>query len=436
MTKFYSRSRRIQVAQVRRTTANYSQVGRNLHEIRGARGAAEPSVPVPAGASFYAPLTENLTELVADYASTFTRGSDGWYWDGSAYQVAGNNVARFEPDGLLMEPDITNLCTNYNANPDAALSNMIKGGDAAGVLSRVSDSAALSAAGLGSICSSGFVFQLDNSGGSADACVDVAGGTTAAVHTASAFANKVSGSGSSTIGFSAGTVSSPITANAYDRVYASGTTVTAETLRITAGIGDVIRFVLNQSEVLPLATSPIITQGASASRSNDLLSYAGAQTFVPSSPRDVTFLIEWTPKWVTGIDRFGLLDATGIFVIFPNAGRGPSIISTTTERLQNRPPDGPDSRVNYDGYGQEIIRVASRNGEGAQDVNIAVRYSVGTRYGTTVQGTDYDNDDLLRIVYSSGTRHPCNVKNLIIYPELKTDTWLDENWLCDGCFPP
>ena len=434
MTKFYSKSSRIQVAQVRRGTSFMSQVGRGYHETRRGPTGAPPGPTIPAGASFYAPLQSDTTELVANYPSIFARNSDGWYWDGSAYQVAGPNVARFESDWMLREPDITNLCANYNANPDAALANMTKGGDAASVLSRVSDASALASAGLGNICSSGFVFQLDNSSGSAVAFVDVTGGTAASMHVASAFVNKVSGAGASTIGFSAGTITAPISSTSYERTSAAGITAVDETLRITAGIGDTVRFVVNQMEAVPVPTSPIITQGASASRPLDDLKYGDLYSYFDVNVATVLWQIKMVSNLLaevrntTGNQYFDMRASTPVNLmsnwyasgttaqtIFFNSSSSPAISVTNTR-------DGSVERQAY-------VNEATLGLNGYLWIN-STKYKATAAYAP-------NNTNVPELIPGliAGAIGPFHIKDVIIYKEGKDEAWLDANWLCDGCFP-
>jgi hypothetical protein len=70
--------------------------------------------------------------------------------------------------GPLVQPVSTNKCTCRKANP-VDTTNIARSGDDAAVLSVVDDTAALAAAGLSDICTSGKVYKLDNSAGVANA---------------------------------------------------------------------------------------------------------------------------------------------------------------------------------------------------------------------------------------------------------------------------
>jgi hypothetical protein len=79
--------------------------------------------------------------------------------------------------GVLIEPGRTNKCTCVKANPTDT-TNITKSGDEAATLTVVDDMAALVAAGLHKICTSGKVYKLDNSAGT-DYSIWYFNGTTA-----------------------------------------------------------------------------------------------------------------------------------------------------------------------------------------------------------------------------------------------------------------
>jgi len=76
--------------------------------------------------------------------------------------------------GALVEPPRTNKVACRKANP-VDTTNVVKAGDAAAVLSVVDDTAALAAAGLDKICTSGKVYKLDNSAGATNASASLGG---------------------------------------------------------------------------------------------------------------------------------------------------------------------------------------------------------------------------------------------------------------------
>jgi len=163
--------------------------------------------------------------------------------------------------GYLSEPARTNKCTCRKANP-VDTTNIEKYGDAAAVLSVVDDTAALAAAGLSGVCTSGKVYDADNTLGTTDSWFSFNGYTgNTNTHSGSVFARLASGSlqilvgpSSSYSSYECGSTSS----SAY--TYMSGYFTPADTtrrLRITVKAGCRARFILPQLEEGAFSTSPI-----------------------------------------------------------------------------------------------------------------------------------------------------------------------------------
>lgn len=227
-------------------------------------------------------LSLHLTGGPLAYGMTYTRADSV----ATARNAAGRlitvaaNVPRYDYDaagkplGLLIEGAVQNKCTNFNANP-VDTTNLVKAGDAASTLSVVDDAAALAAAGLNLVCTSGKVYRLDNSAGSTTAYVDI-GGTTGNinVHSFSAWVRGNSG----TVGYltrsGTGGSTALITGGLpYQRLKLENETPssTGGQIRVRANAGKIIWFILNQLEELPFCTSEIITAGAAATRAQDRL---------------------------------------------------------------------------------------------------------------------------------------------------------------------
>jgi len=154
----------------------------------------------------------------------------------------------------------------------AAIPGMTVSGDAAGVLSIVSDSAKLATAKLTRLIPSGKVYKADNSTGIADMIIDMAGNLSAATHTISLFAR---GGSAADDDIKLGDVTTGVGAaidltDAY--VLKSYTyTAAAAATRIIIPAGDTVYFCLMGSETGAVPTSRIIVEGAAASRSRDNL---------------------------------------------------------------------------------------------------------------------------------------------------------------------
>lgn len=253
----------------------------------------------------------------ADFSSAFTRASDGMYLDAEGrWKIAGSNALRAEYAsdgsflGILFEKESTNKCENYNLDPDASLTNVTKSGDAAATLTRVQDAAALATYGLQAITADNYVFKLDNSAGSTAALATVSGtcGNTN-THTISAVARLDSASaGACALDMDGVFTGIAITGTAYSRFEATDSPdATTRQLQVSAAAGGIVYFVLNQLEEQVLATSPIVTVGASATRADDNLSYpvtdyAGNKLFSQDAGM---VALRWRPKFVSA-------DAAGV----------------------------------------------------------------------------------------------------------------------------
>ena len=186
-----------------------------------------------------------------------------------------NNLAADQPrfdytngvQQLALNDAGTNKCTNYNANP-TDLTNIGKSGDAAATLTVVDDTAALVAAKLNGLATSGKVYKLDNSAGSAGAFANISGtaGNTN-VQTLSVYARSsaINSLNVARLGTTTGVVASrPSTS--YTRIVATGASVSADNIQIRAQQGYVVYFILNQLEESSFAGPVIPTAGSAVTR--------------------------------------------------------------------------------------------------------------------------------------------------------------------------
>lgn len=224
-----------------------------------------------------------LVDTAGGAAITFTRASAAWASDSSGVlRQYASDVPRIVPSpvGLMSvfrEPQRTNKCTNHNANPNGSLTAMSKGGDAAATLTEVDDTAALAAAGLSVVCSSGKAFKLDNSAGGTNAYVSFSGASgNTNDHTVSAY---VRGSGNCLLrtGYTTTADGGPhaLTANFVRRFgrqsagLTNGAKNSADVMWLVAYPGAVVYFILNQLEEGAFETTPIVTAGSSVTRVRD-----------------------------------------------------------------------------------------------------------------------------------------------------------------------
>lgn len=234
-----------------------TQIGRGL----------SPSASVPFSKTFF--LTTSLPREV-----TFTRASAATIINSAGKLVSmATNTPRFGHDrsgrklGLLIEPASVNKNTNYNANPTATTGFTTSG---TGTLSVVSDAAELANAGLELLCTSGMVFKAQAT--TASTFTVEFPGTTGNTnkHSASVYARGSGAATVATLGLSASPANIPTTTG-YTRYKIENITPgsTSQKLILTVQGNCTVYFILNQVEEQSVATSVIVTTGATASRSAD-----------------------------------------------------------------------------------------------------------------------------------------------------------------------
>lgn len=193
--------------------------------------------------------------------------------NGSAMLFASGAPSIVPGVGYFARPAITNKCANRNANP-VDLTGMTKSGDAAATLTVVDDTAAIAAAGLSEVCTSGKVYKIDNSAGTGVANVSVAGVTgNTNTHHSSAYVRGGTGSFGMGTGGSF-TAAIPLAGSAgYVRQGLSYAPLATNTFLIRANAGQVIYFVLNQLVEGSLPGAIILTTGAAGNVTADVLAF-------------------------------------------------------------------------------------------------------------------------------------------------------------------
>lgn len=222
--------------------------------------------------------------------TTFSRATEALNADAAGQWYAfASGALRVTSAGCFFGEGTTNKCTNYNAAP-TDLTNVTKSGDAAATLTVVDDTAALIAAGFGSLIAAGKmngkVYKLDNSAGSANAFAIFGGQTgNTNTHTFSVFVRGGAGALAgilSTVAFSS--------AAAYRRVQQNAVPSSAANQpSVRADPGQIVYFILNQLEEKTYATNPVIVAGAAATRNTDALASAN-----DNNPSAYTIVAEFT----------------------------------------------------------------------------------------------------------------------------------------------
>lgn len=186
--------------------------------------------------------------------------------DGVVYE-SDTKVSLNTVDGLQGMPGSTNKNTNFNYNPDAALTNIAiyESGGSGGIVTRVLKVAELAAAGLTNRCPSGYVIHIDNTLGTGRLAILPGGDTgNTNTHTGSAI---VLGDGHIHLEGNYATNKTVFSTIGFKRKTNTGvTTLTTQGLQVGCEAGEECFVVANQLEELPFATDTILVDGVSRSR--------------------------------------------------------------------------------------------------------------------------------------------------------------------------
>lgn len=272
----------------------------------------------------------------------------------------------------LIDDVVTNKLTCWSANPTEAAGfvgnpvNMSKSGDAAAILSVENDVAALAAAGLSNVCTSGKVYKLDNSAGVAAATVSIqppTGNTNQ--HTFSGWVRGGSGQiGSNSVARLAFGASASYVRRVQAGVTPSGA---SDVIAFRADPGAILYIILPQLIERSAAISQdIVTQGASASAVVGKVD--GLIAFGPNVPRitDAGFTVEGVATETCGNSGFSGV-STGALTSGTSFGAGSfltpeiaagvtaSIVATGTAngspyidiQVQGTPAASPHFQIQY-----------------------------------------------------------------------------------------
>lgn len=186
--------------------------------------------------------------------------------------------------------------------------NVTISGDAAATCSVVSDTAALAAAGLGTICDSGRVYKLDNSAGSIGAVIAFSGATgNTNKHSSSLYIRLSGANGELRLNASGGTIISP--SAAYTLIKEENVTPsdTSRLLRVSVNAGGTAFFILpclTETSSAPLTPGVDYADGLNAVTvpATDL-SFATASIPPLNLPSGYQFREKATPRALPGTDQ-------------------------------------------------------------------------------------------------------------------------------------
>lgn len=266
--------------------------------------------------TFQTEVQELTSALPTGY--TFTRADAiATYRDsnGDMRQIGANDTPRFDhdidgnPRGLLLEPAATNLVTTKNYSPPDSSGYTVTG---TATVTRVFDSTSTSAGKLSNI-SDNWVMHI--SGGTSGGTVTI-GGTTGAtgVFSASMHARAISGPIAS-FGITPDAAVTEITGSVFSHHKAENLTATATTDKIVitlpAGFSQ-IRVLLSQLESGPVATSPILVNGATATRAKEFAIDNALDTRDYFDINNGGIMVEMEPLGeATGVDPTGAAFVAG-----------------------------------------------------------------------------------------------------------------------------
>ena len=238
--------------------------------LKGTTGGGSPS-PIKRFDFSSLTLDSDIQYIRNDTTSTYRDNT------GALQKVSAAHTPRFDHDingnflGILSEANGTNKTTNENANP-VNTTGMTTSGDAAGVLSVVSDSAQLASAKLNNVCTNGNVYLADNSSGVATFTVNIGGtvGNTNA-HSIHLYARGTGTGRSAIITLGDDDLDIAPAGGGYEYYELINQTPdgTGRQFTITVDAGDSVYFTLFQMEEKEFATSTVI--GANAFRDQDIM---------------------------------------------------------------------------------------------------------------------------------------------------------------------
>ncbi len=359
------------------------------------------------------------------------RDSEATYWaqDGRLAIATINEIQQEfqngQPLGTLMEPASTNKNTNYNANPDAALTGVTKL-TGSGTLSRELQTQKLEESGLSRVCSSGYVFKIDARGESLTtvAITGATGNTNVHSYYARVYCPQGSGkvqlAGSSEVSFSQN--------DKFEMVgRASAAASAGAQLEIQAAAGALVYFILNKLEEQPVATSDITTVGAAGVRALDQLSWS----LTDSQGRNILNQAQgmaatiFQPKYnssdlpSTTVQALVSLVDNAVSILYHNRSTGNDAFVTTT-----RTTGGDSATASIaGGFTKDTVMVITSRWNTVSNLQVAFKRAGSWTTGGGTFTTQWENNGNIRL--SRLVQLPMYMRNLYFWSEDKGQAWLE-----------
>ncbi len=292
----------------------------------------DPVRAVDPALTFHAPLLTGPDSIPGAIRAIFERNSEATYRAPRGVYLlnAPDDQLRHEyssadrPLGALLEPAITNKCTNWNANPDAALEHVVPV-IGIGTVERINQRAALKTAGLDAICTEGNVIRIEETDGGGAYAVRVDGEVgNLNDHTLQIYARVIQGEGRLDL-TGGGSPFTSFTNTELELIRLTKTpTSTAAALQVRAQPGSIVEFVLNQLEQGEIPSSIIVTKGAATSRALDQLSWPLMGSLGPIlNQTEGMAAFVWKPStnkdaWSNGLRAILSLDLSALNLMFLN----------------------------------------------------------------------------------------------------------------------
>ena len=236
---------------------------------------------LPAGATFGVNpklqsyiINNSIVAPSAFETAYFTRSSTGTKANpNGVFDTFATNTMRRHSDGLLVHTGVQNKCENNNFNP-TDLTGMVVSGNATATASVVDKSEFIAGTEIERLCTSGMVYEIDNTlGGSGDKEISINGAAGAlAAFAMSAWVMTENGVSGQRIQFDVDGSSEFVSVGQFTQVSNLVTaTNTGRTFKVVCPPGAKLWFILNQLQAGSTVTEPVLTNGAAATTAADNL---------------------------------------------------------------------------------------------------------------------------------------------------------------------